>query len=313
MPEFEITKSIEIKAPLEDVAHFIRTFKEWPQWSPWVVLEPKSELDFAEDGSSYSWEGALIGKGSIHLLEENVTEGKSQKFSYKLKLLKPFKSQSDVKFTLTQSGLYTKVQWHMGSSLPFFLFFLKEKVQTQCGMDFGRGLKMLKDLVENGAIHSLVSEKGHQHLPPKDFLVLKGSSSFRGLPQALKESFLRAKEIYNSPKIWNDAHPVVIYDKFDVEKELCVYRMGIPVRFTPDKEDIPSGFEFTQVEGMETFAVTHQGAYKHLGNAWALGMTLAEKKKFKLNKKGIMLEIYLNNPDELEEQDYLTEVHLPVA
>ncbi len=38
-------------------------FKQWPQWSPWLIMEPDCRLDYATDGKSYSWVGKRIGAG----------------------------------------------------------------------------------------------------------------------------------------------------------------------------------------------------------------------------------------------------------
>lgn len=316
MPKVNVSKYIDIKAPLKTVAPFIRSFKSWHKWSPWFVLEPSATLAYGQDAKSYSWSGDIIGAGEMTLVDESLETGheECEEYFYELKIKKPYKSQSRVRIELKTMGLYTRVTWELESGLPLFLAFMGKKLKTQIGMDYERGLKMLKDLGENGRALSKVTDIGEREVKEMEYLTLHGSCILENLGKTIEESFHKARELYDNPKVWTDTEPVVIYDKFDIENGLCVYRLGIPVKFKPDKDDYPGDYKYEKLEGFHAYMISHQGSYHHVGNAWALGMNLTYMKKvFKLHSERPMMEVYKNNPQEVEnEADYLTYVLLPM-
>ena len=50
MPKVSVRKSIVIDAPLEKVYEFVRDFKPWPAWSPWLITDPECKVSYADDG-----------------------------------------------------------------------------------------------------------------------------------------------------------------------------------------------------------------------------------------------------------------------
>ena len=62
MPKVSVRKSIVIDAPLEKVYEFVRNFKEWPAWSPWLITDPECKVSYADDGGQYTWEGDVVGQ-----------------------------------------------------------------------------------------------------------------------------------------------------------------------------------------------------------------------------------------------------------
>lgn len=90
MPAYHVERSILIKAPTDKVKSILQDFQQWPAWSPWLITEPDAKLDFSAEqsvtGSSYSWEGDLVGKGSM-----TNTAISDTKISMQLKFITPFK------------------------------------------------------------------------------------------------------------------------------------------------------------------------------------------------------------------------------
>jgi hypothetical protein len=52
----------------------------------------------------------------------------------------------------------------MDSKQPFFQFFLKGMMTSLIGMDYERGLRMLKDYVETGSVPSTLEFPGIQEI-----------------------------------------------------------------------------------------------------------------------------------------------------
>ena len=114
MASFTVSKSIAIDAPVEQVFAIIRDFRQWPAWSPWLLAEPGCDLKYAEDGSSYSWEGKIVGAGELAV----VTEQPSASIDYRLSFFKPWKSENTSRFLLEEANGHTKVTWTLRGSLP---------------------------------------------------------------------------------------------------------------------------------------------------------------------------------------------------
>jgi len=85
------------------------------------------------------------------------------------------------------------------------------------------------------------------------------------------------------------------------KKGRCVAVMAVP---TDDSVQITGDFiKGTRASG-KTLKFTHKGAHRHLGNAWHQAMGEMKSRKLK--------EIYLTDPDQTSESQYITELHLPL-
>jgi len=56
---------------------------------------------------------------------------------------------------LIDDGDQTKVTWTMNGCVPIFLFFMIGMMKAWIGMDYERGLMMLKELAEKGKVDAL--------------------------------------------------------------------------------------------------------------------------------------------------------------
>ena len=125
MPKFHVEKSVTIEAPLDKVKSVLSDFDQWSAWSPWLLMEPEAKVTVRDDKKYYEWDGQRVGAGNMELLNEQ-TKGNTSSLTYSLNFLKPWKSNADVSFELSEVDSGTKVTWNMDSSLPFFMFFMKK-------------------------------------------------------------------------------------------------------------------------------------------------------------------------------------------
>ncbi len=158
MPKMTILRSQEIDRPIASVFEVVRDFHQWPKWSPWLIADPDCKLEARNDW--YSWEGEICGAGRMDV----VGEVENESITYDLQFLKPWKSRADVKITLTRKKEKTEVTWTMDGSLPFFMFWMKKAMACFIGMDYERGLLMLKDLLEKGEVPSRLNFRGQERL-----------------------------------------------------------------------------------------------------------------------------------------------------
>ncbi|MGB0579663.1 MAG: SRPBCC family protein [Limisphaerales bacterium] len=305
MPKFNVRKSTVIDAPAMDVHACIRDFHQWPKWSPWIIQEPDCRLDYADDGRSYAWEGTVIGAGEMGIISEDAPDS----IDYRLVFLKPWKSVASVRFEFKPQGESTEVTWSMESSIPFFMFFMKNFFAAMVGMDYERGLLMLKDYIETGSVPSRVEVVGEESFTGFKYIGVKKESA----TDAIGESMTSA---YGKLKSWMEANDVKasglgfsLYQKFNMVKGRSIFTAGFPVEAIP--YNLPSDIDAGEVPCGKVFAVRHTGPYRHLGNGWATIMGRAQAKVFRQNKKRLCFETYENECEENDEKDFETIIRLP--
>lgn len=68
-PKVHIERSMVMKAPREAVYNQLVDVKALNTWSPWVKMDPKTELTYGDItsgvGASYSWKSEMMGNGTL--------------------------------------------------------------------------------------------------------------------------------------------------------------------------------------------------------------------------------------------------------
>lgn len=305
MPAIHVSRSIHINAAPDVVYDSVRDFKQWPHWSPWLIAEPNCPVQHAEDGKSYSWEGDVIGHGSLSIVKED----KPSQIDLDLIFVKPWKSQADVKMTFAPEGEGTTVTWSMNSKLPIFLFFMKNMMVCGISMDYERGLAMLKDYLETGSVPSSV-ETGQASFPSTMIAGINTTCSVDSIGETMAADFAKLRDWIESSGVEPAGKPISIYHRWDIAKRETEYTTGIPVA-SADLE-LPPEMVTREIPNLEAFSITHTGAYRHLGNAWATGMMFARAKKFRQQRGVHPFEVYETEPGTVPDEELVTVVHFPV-
>lgn len=261
MPKMSIKRSIVINAPLDKVYASVRDFRQWIKWSPWLIMEPACEVDYADDGMSYSWDGKIVGAGGMEILEES--EGKW--INYRLTFLKPFKSVSSVSFLFVETSEGVEATWTMDGSMPFFLFFLVKMMTAAISMDYERGLAMLKDYLESGSVPSRLRFPGRTQFPGMKYVGVTENCATAEIGPSMEGVFKLLHEWLETSGVKAAGAPLSIYHDWDMIKGTCGFTSGIPVESIP--ADLPAGFVSGEVPSCPVYPVRHTGAYRHLGNA----------------------------------------------
>ena len=137
----EVSKSVEVNAPIDRVFDQVNDLRNWEKWSPWKRQDPTMVMTFSNppvgQGAFYKWEtqDKQMGNGTMTLtkvtnLEEIVTTIVMDKHG-----------TSSATFNFTHKGDAVKVTWS-----------LKEKVGSMPWNRYmGMMMKgMLKDQYEEG-------------------------------------------------------------------------------------------------------------------------------------------------------------------
>ena len=303
MPAIQVTKSILIEAPMDRVFGYIVDFNHWLLWSPWLLAEPDAVVAITNEGRSYHWRGEIVGEGKIDVVRIDES-GPTKRVECALEFLRPFRSRSQTGFLLASEGENTRVEWNMKSSLPFFLFWMKDSMKVWIGMDYKRGLLRLKDLCEKGEVLSSLEVPGLGRMNGFHYLGLEGKAHMdemgKALPAAFERLFAHCPETSGSP--------TVLYRKWDLKNQVGSFTACLPIESPWTR--LPEGLIVGQVPDSAVYRILHTGPYHHIGNAWSVGMS-HRKKRYKGARHMPPMERYLNDPTKVPPREYLTEVLFP--
>ncbi|WP_295418261.1 SRPBCC family protein [Sulfurovum sp.] len=308
MPSYHVERSISIHAPLQKVKDTLRDFKQWPKWSPWIIMEPDATLAYSDRqgqvGATYGWSGTLVGAGSMELMEVN-----DRHLTMQIVFVKPFRSTVSIGFDLDEEGEFAKVTWHMDGRLPFFMFWMTEKMKTYIGMDYERGLSMLKEYLETGAVASYVIIEGVVPMKEQHYVGIPNTCAIKELGEVMKKDFETLDAFMEEKGLSRERVPFSIYNTFDMLKKESNYIACIPL---DEDVEIQEGWVRGTVEKRDALKTIHTGRYLHLGNAWSTAMRFSRLKKIRTTKMPVGYEYYPNNPYDTPEEELVTEVFLPL-
>lgn len=306
MPKTHISRSQQINAPVEKVFNTINNFSQWQPWSPWLISEPEATVKVDPDNKYYEWEGKRVGSGNMRITNETPHSS----IDYDLTFLTPWKSKAKVRFDLEPSGDGTKATWIMDSSLPFFLFWMKKPMEGFIGMDFDRGLNMLKEYVEDGAVKSKLEFVGTGQYHGCKYVGIKRECSLDDIGRMMSADLEKLAGFTSDDESNIAGVPFSIYHKWDVVKKRVSYTSGIPLKSVPST--MPSGMISGSIPATTTYTLRHVGPYLHLGNAWSTLVSMQRAKEFKPRKGIHPFETYENHPGQVSENELITDIHFAI-
>lgn len=306
--KFDVIKTITINAPLDRVYELVADFSHWQSWSPWVVVEPDCSVDVEGAakvvGHSMSWDGKIIGSGKNTLV--GITD---EQLDYDLSFYKPWKSQAKVTFVFEPLGEQTKVVWKMDSSMPLFMFFMIKMMKNLVGMDYDRGLRMLKEVAENGEMKCETMNNGIQDYLGFSYVGIQRTLPYADMSVAMQADFEKIVKDVVIDGQKGARHWVCIYPKFDMKNMMVTYIAAIS---DEDAAELNLGSEYIKgsINNTKALEIKHNGSYEFLGNAWSMGMMTMRALKMKGN--GDPFEQYWNSPLEEKPEALKTSIYYPI-
>ena len=306
--KYHVERSTHINASKHTVKSLIQDFNQWNSWSPWTIAEPDCPIDIEGDpgtsGHSMSWDGQIIGAGKNVLVSNS-----DNRLTYDLFFLKPFKSHAKVAFNLQEKEGGTLVTWSMDSKMPFFMFFMVPMMKTMIGMDYSRGLRMLKEMAEVGSINASTKNQGVVDLQAFSYIGIKRTVAIEDIGTAMEQDFnTLTNDLVHKHDIVPDQW-VSLYPKMDMKKGRMTYIAAI----SDEKlKDTSTSDQFVRgtVKSGKALEVKHDGPYDFIGNAWTMGSMYMRAKKIK--NGGAPFEKYWNHPKEVSPEALETSIYFPV-
>ena len=304
-----IKASVDITASSDRIRQTLIDFHTWPVWSPWLYIEPETAVSYrgeaGQAGHGFDWSGNKTGAGGMTLgkITEHLIE-------CNLQFMKPFKSQADVAFELQPlSNSETRVSWLMNSKLPFFLFWMKNSMAGMIYSDYMRGLTLLKDYVELGGIGSQTTIGGIVHIDAIHYVGSRATCAMSEVSSSMEDSYTELIGSASRGRFTVDGAPFCLYDNVDFKSRQFTYTAALPI---DQKVSVNAPLIYALRPACKALKVVHFGPYRHLGNAWSAIMAEAKAMNVKALKHQPPFEVYLNDPDDVDEADLITEIFLPL-
>lgn len=308
MPKYHVDRSIQIDASPQKVFAAAADFGTWTTWSPWLVAEPDAEVKVSENpsdvGAVYSWNGEVTGQGEVEHKELQCPT----KIVDEIRFLKPFKSVAQVGFDIEAAGDGARITWNMDGAMPWFLFWMIPMMKTFIGMDYERGLKMLKEWLETGEIQSKTNIHGTTTVGPLKVAGIRQKAAMKDLGPSMQKAIARATEQLEAAGISTCEGMISVYHHLDMKNQIFDYTTGYVISET---DTAPDGMSVWSLPECQAFHVEHIGKYENLGNAWSAANQHVRYRKMKQSKVGAY-EVYRNSPEDTPAAELRTDVYLPL-
>ncbi|SMO66098.1 effector-binding domain-containing protein [Saccharicrinis carchari] len=307
---YDVKRSITVNKANADVFYLVQDFNEWTSWSPWLCMEPDAKVIITGKGNKvndqYTWSGELVGEGTITHLK--VEPGKS--IEQDITFIEPMESSAFVYWEFNSvNDSTTSVTWGMKGEMPFFFRFMTKMMEPLIGMDYERGLKMLKELAEKGYVASKVEIIGIVDAPAIKYMGQKVTCTTDEVSSTMKATFYDLSN-YATDKALEHKSALTIYHEFDFIYGNVEYTAAIPFN---DEIQVEAPYYVADIPTCKALKIRFLGDYEHIGNAWATGMSYTRTHKIKENKSIAPYELYLNSPvEEPDARKWVTELYMPV-
>ena len=306
--KYRVEKSTQIQTSVEKVRSLVSDFHSWKSWSPWTVIEPQSNQKIQgqsdKAGHSMEWDGEVIGSGRITLKSSD-----SHGLHYDLEFFGPWKSFAQTRFTFEESHGGCKVTWIMDSKMPFFLFFMVKMMKNWIGMDYERGLRMLKEVAEKGQVNCKTENSGMVDYHGFSYVGIKRTVPFDEMPTTMKQDFEEIVKDVVVEKEKSAKHWICLYPKFNMKNMMVTYIAAVSDENLKDTQ-LGAKYISGKVDNSKMIEIKHDGPYDFLGNAWSMGMMFVRAKKYK--QRGFPFEQYWNSPLEVAPEELRTSLYFPI-
>jgi effector-binding domain-containing protein len=292
----------------------VNDFKAWPRFSPWIEQDPEATISYGDktigEGASYSWQGEVLGEGTMSTVETNQNNSIAQK----LEFITPFEASSNIKwdFETTEEG--TNVTWSMDGKQDFItkLFTtVMGSIESETGPNFERGLFKLDSIVNADMKVYSIDVNGVTQHSGGFYLYKTISCKFSEFQEHMKNMIGDVGSYALTHNINRAGAPFVLYHKWDEENDAVIFSTCYPTnsKISTDDPKILTG----QLESFKAVKTTLKGDYSNLEEAWEKTMTYIESNNLQMIAAGPMLESYITDPMlKPNPADWITEIFVAV-
>ncbi|MCB4798920.1 SRPBCC family protein [Neotamlana laminarinivorans] len=311
---FSFSRSRVIKAPAALLFNKVNNFKTWPDFSPWIELEPEATLTYGDTttgvNASYAWNGAILGEGNMKTLHVEANKSITQKINF----IKPFESQSDINWTFENTNEGTKVTWAMSGKQDFMTKMYTTfagSIEENTSKDFDRGLFKLDSIATAEMKKYSIKVDGITQHGGGYYLYNTTSCKIDEIETKMQSMLPKVSAFAFKNNIKMAGAPFVYYHKWDEKNGTAMFSCCIPTseRVITTDSAILTG----QLEPFNAVKTTLKGDYKNLKEAWKTAMTYIPENNLEFVENGPMLEVYQTDPTNTPNPaDWITQIYIAV-
>lgn len=146
---YHVERSIVIDRPPSHVYAQIARLQNWTNWNPWTSMDPDAKTSISgiqgEVGSSWSWDGEILGKGSLTIVDLVPDRAVRSKLVFR----EPREMEADDLWEFKPEGRATRVVWtsegHLSYPIGRYIGLFMDRMM---GPDLEQGLYNLKSHLE---------------------------------------------------------------------------------------------------------------------------------------------------------------------
>jgi effector-binding domain-containing protein/uncharacterized protein YndB with AHSA1/START domain len=303
-----VTQTRIIDAPIDEVFARVVDFHCWGEWNPWLEHEPDVRATLSEqtdgEGSRYAWNSERIGAGEI----EHTRIVAWERIEQRMRFRNPFRFRGRGSWQFVNRGGKTEVTWSMKGRVGFSLRAFAQTVQGAIALDYRYGLDRLARLVEPAAAprYSL-AYLGVRDIPVSRYVYSTYKGPLKGIGAAMPKVFAELGQQLADRGVQPAGEPIAVYVRTNIKLRTTDCHMGILIG---DAE--LDGLPVRDLPACRAYVVRLQGSYAALEVAWYQAMQRMRIEGIQPDQRIPPFERYLNDPNTAIENEYATDLHIPV-
>lgn len=311
--DYRVERSIKIEATPAEVYEQIARSENWEKWSPWSAADPAPKYSIEKDGqvveAKMSWDGEILGKGSMTITELVPNE----KMVYKLSFFEPWEMSSVGGFNYIQEDGVVNLVWYDEGHIPFIQrpMMLFMDLEEMMGPQFEKGLKNIKGICENGKIQSGV-EITEETVGSKSILFISESSSIipSQISKKMGEAYGEIMALIGIAKLEMASAPIAITKNYSLLGMSCEFDAALPVVNLPEELILDGRIQKGETYAGKVLKTVHVGSYIKLKATYDGMLAYIEANDYERN--GYSWEEYVDDPGEVEDDLRRTFIYFPI-
>lgn len=308
--KIEVSKSISINAPAENVFGEINDLEKNPNWSYWNNQYKDGMTVTYGDvrtgvGAFSSWDGEESGKGSMTITESVPNQ------SIKIELDFMEGGTADSWYTFEPEGEGTKLTTGFSTELgmnPFMRWIGFVMIKPEMNKAFDYNLGKLKEIAEAKPLFTVTITE--VDTKPVSYIGVSSTMSMDDIDAVsaqMGKSYGELMTVLQKAKVEMTSPPFALYPRWDEEKKEfdMVCALSVPANAT-----LPAQYKITQLAGGKAVKAIHLGDYNKLGETHDQIYKYLGMKKL---EHGTPWEVYITDPEaEPDMSKWVTEVYYPI-
>lgn len=312
--DYEFSRSRTIEAPTSLLYDKVNDFKEWPSFSPWIEQDKEATLTYGDktigENASYSWNGEILGEGSMTTIETESNVSIIQKIDF----IKPFEANADIKWAFTPTENGTEVTWLMKGKQDFMTKLFTTftgSIESSTGPAFERGLFKLDSIIQAEMEVYTIKVAGVTQHSGGYYLYNSSSCKMSDFEDTMKEMLPKVGAYAMTHNVTMAGPPFILYHKWDEANDAVIFSSCVPTnsKIISNDSDILTG----QLDSFKAVRTVLKGNYSNLKEAWETSMQYISENGLEIVEGGSMLETYITDPmSHPNPADWLTEIYIAV-